>query len=108
MGGSRVRPAAPRHLGIAPGHDRVENRVDKPDRLTTWSATSGKAATIESNRDQRGSAMSERPDKVAWRIRSSVGNPLTNVVKGLALLPIGLSDDSHVFRDDVTDGHVRV
>jgi hypothetical protein len=52
--------------------------------------------------------MSERGDKLARGIKSFVENPVTNLVKGMALLLIGISDVSHTFRDDVTHGHVRV
>jgi hypothetical protein len=52
--------------------------------------------------------MSGRADKLGRGIKSFVENPITNLVKGLALLVIGLSDASHTFRDDVTHMHVRV
>jgi hypothetical protein len=52
--------------------------------------------------------MSERSDKLARAINSFVENPVTNLVKGVALLLIGLSDASHTFRDDISHGQVRV
>jgi hypothetical protein len=52
--------------------------------------------------------MSKRGDKIARGIKAFVENPVTNLVKGLALLLIGLSDASHTFRDDITHGHVRI
>jgi hypothetical protein len=52
--------------------------------------------------------MSEHKSKIAREIKSFVENPVTNLVKGLALLLIGLSDASYTFRDDVTHGHFRV
>lgn len=52
--------------------------------------------------------MSKRAEKVARGIKSFVENPATNLVKGLALLAIGPSDASHTFRDDITQGQVRV
>lgn len=52
--------------------------------------------------------MSGRRDKVARGIRSFVENPVTNLVKGMALLVIGFTDASHTLRDDLTHGHVRV
>ena len=52
--------------------------------------------------------MSGRAGQVARGIRSFVENPVTSLVKGAALLLIGLSDASRTFRDDVTHGHVRV
>ena len=47
-------------------------------------------------------------DKVARGINSFVENPVTNLVKGVALVLIGLSDASHTFRGDVAHGQVRV
>ena len=52
--------------------------------------------------------MSNYPDRIASAITRFVENPFTNLVKGMALLLIGLSDAAHTFRDDVTHGHVRV
>jgi hypothetical protein len=52
--------------------------------------------------------MSKLANRIAGRIRSFVDNPITNLVKGVALLLIGLSDASHTFRDDISHGHVRV
>lgn len=54
------------------------------------------------------SSGSERGNSTARRIQSFVENPITNLVKGLALLLIGLSDASHSFREDLAHGHVRV
>ena len=52
--------------------------------------------------------MSERRDKVARGIKAFVQNPFVNLVKGVTLLFIGLSEASRTFRDDVAHGHVRV
>ena len=52
--------------------------------------------------------MSDRRERIARAIRSFVEDPITNLVKGIALLLIGLSDASHTLRDDITHGHVRV
>jgi hypothetical protein len=52
--------------------------------------------------------MRERRGRLAHRIKSFVENPVTDLVKGVALLLIGISDASHTLRDDVTHGHVRV
>jgi hypothetical protein len=52
--------------------------------------------------------MSTRSDRIADGIKSFVENPVTNLVKGLALLLIGLADASHTFLDDITHGHLRV
>src|SRR3954454_10029776 len=55
-----------------------------------------------------GSAMSVRGARLARGIESFVENPVTNLVKGVALLLIGLSDASRTFREDVAHGQVRV
>src|SRR3954471_12190214 len=52
--------------------------------------------------------MSKRESTISRKIQSFVDHPLTNLVKGLALLLIGLSDASHTFRDDISHGNVRV
>ena len=52
--------------------------------------------------------MSGRGDRIARAIKTFVENPSTNLVKGMALLLIGIADASHTFRDDVTHGRVRV
>jgi hypothetical protein len=52
--------------------------------------------------------MSQRGDKIARAITSFVENPVTNLVKGIMLLSIGLSEASHTFREDIADGRVRV
>lgn len=46
-------------------------------------------------------------DRVARAITSFVENPITNLVKGIALLTIGLADASHSLRDDLANGRVR-
>jgi hypothetical protein len=52
--------------------------------------------------------MNERQDKVARAITAFVENPVTNLVKGIALLAIGIADASQTFREDVKHGQVRV
>ena len=52
--------------------------------------------------------MSGRGERLARGIKAFVENPITNLVKGVALLVIGLSDASRTFLDDLTHGHVRV
>jgi len=52
--------------------------------------------------------MNNRWDRIARAITAFVENPFTDLVKGLALLIIGLTEASHTFREDVTHGHVRV
>ena len=49
-----------------------------------------------------------RMHKLARKIDAFVANPLINLIKGMILLMIGLSDASHSFRDDMTHGHIRV
>ena len=52
--------------------------------------------------------MNNRWDKVARAISAFVENPVTNLVKGVALLLIGLTEASHTLREDLAHGHVRV
>ncbi|MDB5349318.1 MAG: hypothetical protein JWN86_565 [Planctomycetota bacterium] len=52
--------------------------------------------------------MAERGSRMARGIRAFVDNSITNLVKGVTLLVIGLSDASHTLREDVTQGQVRV
>ena len=52
--------------------------------------------------------MNDRWEKIACAITSFVENPVTNLVKGIALLLIGVTEASHTFREDVTHVHVRV
>jgi hypothetical protein len=52
--------------------------------------------------------MNDRWEKIARAITSFVENPVTNLVKGIVLLLIGLTEAAHTFREDVTHGHVRV
>ena len=40
------------------------------------------------------------------RINAFITNPVTNLVKGLALFMIGVSNSSHTFRDDITQRQV--
>jgi hypothetical protein len=52
--------------------------------------------------------MNDRWDKIARAITRFVENPVTNLVKGIALIFIGLSEASRTFREDVMHGHFRV
>jgi hypothetical protein len=52
--------------------------------------------------------MNDRREKIARAITSFVENPVTNLVKGMALLLIGVTEASHTFREDVTHRHIRV
>ncbi len=52
--------------------------------------------------------MKNRRDRIARAIASFVENPVTNLVKGIALLVIGVTEASRTFREDVAHGHVRV
>jgi hypothetical protein len=52
--------------------------------------------------------MKDRLSKTAESIRRFVENPLTNLIKGIALLLIGLSEVSKTFHEDIAHGQVRV
>jgi hypothetical protein len=52
--------------------------------------------------------MSDQWTKIARAINSFVENPLTNLVKGVALLFIGLSEASRTFAEDLAERHLRV
>jgi hypothetical protein len=52
--------------------------------------------------------MNNRRDKIARAIAAFVENPVTNLVKGVALLLIGLTEASRTFWEDVAHGQVRV
>ena len=52
--------------------------------------------------------MNDRWDQIARAITAFVENPVTNLVKGVALLLIGLTEASRTFREDIMNGHVRV
>lgn len=52
--------------------------------------------------------MSDRWSRIARAIDSFVENPITNLVKGVALLFIGLSEASRTFAEDLTEKHLRV
>jgi hypothetical protein len=55
-----------------------------------------------------GAVMTLKADRVAQGIRSFVENPVTNLVKGIALLTIGLSDAYQTLWDDIAQKHLRV
>jgi hypothetical protein len=52
--------------------------------------------------------MNNRRDKVARAIAAFVEHPVTNLVKGIVLLFIGVTEASRTFREDVANGRVRV
>jgi hypothetical protein len=52
--------------------------------------------------------MNSRRDQIARAIAAFVENPITNLVKGIALLLIGLLDAARTFREDIASGQVRV
>jgi hypothetical protein len=52
--------------------------------------------------------MSDRLDRLARAISSFVENPVTNLVKGIALFLIGLSEASKTFTDDLARKQLRV
>src|SRR3954447_16765906 len=78
----------------------------------TWASGSQTVRKLGPSSDRSpangGSAMSGLGDKVARGINAFVENPVTNLVKGVALTLIGLSDASHTFRGDVAHGQFRV
>jgi hypothetical protein len=49
-----------------------------------------------------------RADMAAQLIRRFVENPVTNLLKGLALLAIGLADVGRTFREDIAHRHVSL
>ena|SRR5438045_4461191 len=52
--------------------------------------------------------MSNHSDRIARAITRFVENPVTNLVKGIALLVIGLCDASITFTDDLVHKQLRV
>ena len=52
--------------------------------------------------------MSNRSEAIARGITRFVENPVTNLLKGIALLAIGLSEASKTFTDDIAHGQLRV
>ncbi len=52
--------------------------------------------------------MTDYPHRIANAITRFVENPVTNLVKGIALFLIGLSEASKTFREDVAHNQVRV
>ena len=52
--------------------------------------------------------MSDRRARIARAIDAFVENPVTNLVKGIALLLIGLSEASKTFIDDLSRKQLRV
>jgi hypothetical protein len=52
--------------------------------------------------------MSDRWSRIARAIDSFVENPITNLVKGVALLFIGLSEASRTFAEDLAEKQLRV
>lgn len=52
--------------------------------------------------------MKNRRDRIARAIAAFVEHPVTNLVKGIVLLTIGLTEAARTFREDVTSGRLRV
>jgi hypothetical protein len=52
--------------------------------------------------------MNDRWGGAARAITAFVENPVTNLVKGIVLLVIGLTEASRTFWEDVAHGHVHV
>jgi hypothetical protein len=88
--------------------DGLHGRPSCLGLLPSTPPTPDDGVTIESKHDQRDEMMSQLGEKVSRGIKSFVENPVTNLLKGIVLLLIGLSDASHTFRDDIAHGHVRI
>ena len=52
--------------------------------------------------------MDNRRDRIARAIAAFIEHPVTNLVKGLVLLTIGLAEAARTFREDVASGRLRV
>lgn len=52
--------------------------------------------------------MGARGERIARGIQSFVDHPVTNLLKGLALLMIGFSEAVETVQDDIIRGHARV
>jgi hypothetical protein len=52
--------------------------------------------------------MSDRTDRIARAIQAFVEHPITNLVKGIVLLLIGVSEAARTFREDLAHGRLRV
>jgi hypothetical protein len=52
--------------------------------------------------------MSEQPGKISRAITAFIENPITNLVKGIVLLSIGVSEASRTFLDDIARQRLRV
>jgi len=52
--------------------------------------------------------MNNRRDRIARAIAAFVEHPVTNLVKGIVLLLIGLTEAARTFREDIANGRVRV
>jgi hypothetical protein len=52
--------------------------------------------------------MSDRSDRIAHAIQTFVEHPITNLVKGIVLLLIGVSEAARTFREDLANGRLRV
>ena len=52
--------------------------------------------------------MNNRRDRVARAIAAFVEHPVTNLVKGIVLLLIGLTEAARTFREDIASGRLRV
>jgi hypothetical protein len=52
--------------------------------------------------------MSISRDRIARAIAGFVEHPVTNLLKGIVLLAIGLTEAARTFKEDVTSGRLRV
>src|SRR4051794_34439268 len=93
-------------LDAEPPHHSVRHQGRKARPATPRSGTLGLAPHRGSSFG--GATMSRRADAVARTIRSFVDHPVTNLVKGLVLLAIGLSDAWGTVRQDIAQRHLRI
>jgi hypothetical protein len=52
--------------------------------------------------------MSDRTDRIARAIQAFVEHPITNLVKGIVLLVIGISEAARTFGEDLAHWRLRV
>jgi hypothetical protein len=52
--------------------------------------------------------MSDRADRIARAIQAFVEHPITNLLKGIVLLVIGVSEAARTFGEDLAHGRLRV
>jgi hypothetical protein len=58
--------------------------------------------------DRSEPTMSDRRERIAAAIQTFVEHPVTNLVKGIVLIVIGLTEAARTFREDLAHGRLRV